>query len=218
MAGEMGVSVIRTGAANLASVTAAFQRLGFSPRIVESPDQSVESDALVLPGVGSFATGIAALRKNGWDEVLQERFQFNQPTLAICLGLQLLCRSSSEDPTSPGLGILETPVQRLPGNVTVPQFGWNQIESESPDFLNGYGYYANSYCLSDVPAVRRAGWEVATSRHGIRFVAAIRKGTWLGCQFHPELSGEFGQRLLRCWTTAIRQPDADKSPTGVSSC
>ena len=132
----MNIAIIRTGTANLASVVAAFGRLSAAPRVVTRPDELQPDDAVVLPGVGAFAAGMESLAKAGWDRVLIQRFAAGQPTLAICLGLQLLCRSSAENPGVRGLGIFPTNVCRLPDNVIVPHFGWNRIESSS-ELLRG---------------------------------------------------------------------------------
>ena len=128
------VAIIRTGTANLASVMAGLRRLAINPRVVDSPSQLGSADAVVLPGVGAFASGMAALREAGWDHVLMSRWETNEPTLAICLGLQLLCRHSEESPGVDGLGILPASVVALPDSVSVPHLGWNQLESRSEFF------------------------------------------------------------------------------------
>ena len=193
------VSIIRTGAANLASVQAAFTRLSAKTKIVEAADQVAEQDRLVLPGVGSFATGIAAIRQSGWDQFLVDRYQNNQPTLAVCLGLQLLCRSSEESPGAEGLGILPTDITHFPNSVSVPQLGWNRIAEAPAPFDQQFVYFANSYCATGIEELKQAGWDVAIAKHGIDFVAGVSRGNWLACQFHPELSGSFGQSLLQQW-------------------
>ena len=84
----MNVAIIKTGTANLASVTSAFNRLNVASRIVDSPGEINSDDAVVLPGVGAFAAGMKTLTENSWPQVLRQRFETQQPTLAICLGLQ----------------------------------------------------------------------------------------------------------------------------------
>ena len=195
----MQVAIIRTGTANLASVAAAFRRMHIVPTVVEDPAQVEPDMIVVLPGVGAFGAGMAALETRGWPDLLRARFEQDQPTLAICLGWQLLCQDSEESLGAAGLGLLPVSVTRLPANVTVPHFGWNRVESADPSFACGYAYFANSYCVADPDAVAAAGWEVATTRHGVTFVAAARHGNWLACQFHPELSGAFGRGLLKQW-------------------
>ena len=195
-----GISIIRTGAANLASVVAAFRRLGEDSRIVDAPNEVGEDDRVVLPGVGAFETGSQAICQNGWRDFLRSRFNRDQPTLAICLGLQLLCQSSAESPGIDGLGIIPGTAQKFPKRVSIPQLGWNRVVGLEPNRMKeDYVYYANSYCLLNISELRASGWRVATSNHGVDFVAAIRRGNWLGCQFHPELSGSYGREILSSW-------------------
>lgn len=114
----------------------------------------------------------------------------------MCVGLQVLFEESEESPGSEGLGVLPGKVGRFPDTVRVPQFGWNRIEPEPGcRYLEpGYAYFANSYRALAAP-----GCKVARAEHGDRFVAAVERGPLLACQFHPELSGAFGHRLIARW-------------------
>ena len=202
------IAIVRTGTANLASVCAAFQRLGTKFRIVDRPSDLQPAEVVVLPGVGTFAAGMNALKKADWISPLAQRYQDDLPTLAICLGLQLLAEGSDEGPGISGLGIIPGRASKFPDNVCSPQFGWNRLEGTGNIAPNGYVYYANSYCLQNLEALRLAGWNVATSVHGIEFVAAIHRGNWLACQFHPELSSDFGLKLLGNWLQQIHSASA----------
>ncbi len=198
------VAIIRTGSANLASVQAAFRRLEVSNRVIDSPAELNSDEAVALPGVGSFRSGIQSIDELGWKAVLRERFEQDLPTLAICLGLQLLGEESEESPQRSGLAIMPVKVSRIPENVAVPHFGWNQVVSRGPKdaksvLTTDYFYFANSFCVQECGQLESAGWEVATTTHGVEFVAAARKGNWLACQFHPELSGRAGLKLLNQW-------------------
>jgi imidazole glycerol phosphate synthase glutamine amidotransferase subunit len=191
------VIVIRTGAANLASVQAGLRRCGVTSKLSDSPVEVAEANRLVLPGVGSFGRVMERLHDLGLAEILAQRARYGRPTLAICLGLQLLAAGSDESPGVAGLGVLPVRATRFNGGVRVPQLGWNRIEVEPGCRLlrNGNAYFANSYCLTEAPS----GWHAAWSVHGARFVAAIERGPVLGCQLHPELSGAWGQALIRRW-------------------
>ncbi len=213
----MRFAIIRTGVANLASVRAALNRLDVESRLVESPSELEAPDAVVLPGVGAFDAGIDMLDANGWRPYLQGRYERNEPTLAICLGLQMLCQSSEESSGRAGLGVLPGQVIRFPGSVAVPQFGWNQVRSDGGFFQPGYTYFANSYCLPCVPELQSSGWEMLVCEHGIQFVAAAHRGNWLACQFHPELSGRYGADLLRHWIASFASFDLNASAK-VNSC
>lgn len=191
------VLVVETGSANLASVLAGLSRAGADPRPVGGPSQVASAPFIVLPGVGAFGPAVERLRAGGFDEALRRRIDNGRPTLAVCLGLQLLCRESEESPGVRGLSVIDLPVCRFRGDVRVPQMGWNRVAADPACRLldAGYAYFANSYRLDTVPA----GWSAAATDHGGRFVAALEKGPVLACQFHPELSGSWGIRLLRRW-------------------
>lgn len=194
------VVILRTGSANLASVCAAFERLGTAPRITQDPSVAAEAPLLVLPGVGAFGAAMAQLREHGLDRVLVERGRAGRPLLAICLGLQLLCESSDESPGVPGLGLVPARITRFGGDQRVPQMGWNRISPTTPTsnaalLRPDWMYFANSFRLERVPD----GWSGALTDYGGTFASAIERGPILACQFHPELSGAAGLSLLTRW-------------------
>ncbi|WP_419949820.1 imidazole glycerol phosphate synthase subunit HisH [Candidatus Palauibacter sp.] len=191
------VGIVPTGVANLEAVLSAFRRLGRTPRILDAATDVDDAAYVVLPGVGSFADGMAELRRRGWEEPLRRRVAALRPTLGICLGLQLLCESSDEAPGTPGLGCVPGRVVKLSGDCRVPQLGWNRIgvPGGAAFLRSGIVYFANSYRLEGVPP----GWTGAVGRHGTRFVAGFERGGVLACQFHPELSGMTGTGLLSRW-------------------
>jgi glutamine amidotransferase len=197
--GGPSLAVVRTGAANLASVMAALRRAGGQPVLVASPREVESAAALVLPGVGAFDSVMERLRGAGLVEPLAERIRLGRPTMAICLGLQILAESSEEAPGVRGLGVLNTGVHRFSASVRVPQLGWNRVVVGPNCRLleDGFAYFANSYRMQTAP-----DWASATADHGGPFVAGVEKGTVLGCQFHPELSGSWGQRLVHRWLAA----------------
>lgn len=193
----MTVFVVETGLANTASVHAAFRRLEVSVAVGADPAAVATAPFVVLPGVGSFAAGMASLRRAGLVRALQQRVRRGAPTLGICLGMQLLCAGSEEAPGEPGLGVVPGTLQRFGAGVRVPQLGWNTVEAGACTRLlcSGAAYFANSYRLTQA----QEGWGTAWSTHGGPFVAALERGRVLGCQLHPELSGEWGLDLLRRW-------------------
>lgn len=190
---------VTTGVANLASVAAAFARLG--RRLVPiATDELATAPALVLPGVGQFGAAMQTLAAAGAIAPLRARLLAGKPTLGICLGMQLCCRASDEAPAQPGLAALDAVVTRFPGDVCSPQMGWNEVEAPTDAALlrSGHAYFANSYRLVAAPP----GYRAATSEHGGPFVAAVERGPVLLCQFHPELSGSYGSELLARWLDA----------------
>ena len=193
----MKVHVIRTGVANLASVLAGLGRVGAEPVLTAAAEEVRHADHLVLPGVGAFGAAMDELVRLGLADALRERMQAGRPTLTICLGLQLLARTSEETPGAVGLGVVEGRVTRFTGPVRVPQMGWNEVVPEpgSRWITGGFAYFANTFKLDRVPA----GWSGAFADHGGPFVAALERGDVLACQFHPELSGPWGAALMQRW-------------------
>ncbi len=191
------VVVIRTGTANLASVLAALGRAGVEARVTDDPRDAERAERLVLPGVGSFGAAMHTLNARGLAEPLRRRILEGRPTLAVCLGLQLLAESSDESPGVSGLGVIPARITRFSERVRVPQLGWNRVAASPECRLigSGWAYYANSYRLETPPS----GWASAATDHGGRFVGAMERGRVLACQFHPELSGAWGGRLIGRW-------------------
>ncbi|HCT46863.1 MAG: imidazole glycerol phosphate synthase subunit HisH [Phycisphaerae bacterium] len=188
------ITIIDTGVANTASVSAAFERLGCGVTLTHEPSRVAEAPLVVLPGVGSFGAGMRALRMHGLDQVIVDRVSADRPLLGICLGLQLLCNASEESPGVEGLGVINAMVTRFPDTVRTPQHGWNRVG-------DGYAYYSNTYRIESIPD----GWDGQTSTHGSPFVAYLQRGTTLACQFHPELSGAWGANLLRAWVEKAKE-------------
>lgn len=203
MEGRERVVIVRTGVANTASVVAALERLGCTGVVTDEPREVESARRLVLPGVGSFGAGMARLREAGLTEPLRERIVAGRPTLAICLGMQMLCRESEETPGVAGLGCVDGALTRFSGAPRVPQIGWNLVAPDAGAAIvgEGFGYFANSYRLTGGPA----GWACAWSEYAGPFVAAMERGPVLACQFHPELSGGYGLDLLARWVARGRE-------------
>ena len=106
MSDTPAVLVVPTGTANLASIKAAFGRLGATVVMAERPDQIEQAERVVLPGVGAFGASMAEVRDHGFDEPLADRIRAGRPTLAVCVGLQLLFEASDESDGVAGLGVL----------------------------------------------------------------------------------------------------------------
>ncbi len=207
------VLILDSGVSNLASVRAAVERLGARPVVTSDPAAVRAAERLILPGVGHFAAGRAALARTGLDSALVDAVGAGVPLLAVCLGLQLLADGSDEAPGVAGLGVLAGVCRRLPVGVRVPHLGWNHVAPDAGCRLVAPldAAFANSYALTDAPA----GASVAWTTHGARFVAAVEQGRVLACQFHPELSGADGQALLARWLA--QEPLAeDTAPTSAN--
>ncbi|HTX72938.1 MAG TPA: imidazole glycerol phosphate synthase subunit HisH [Rectinemataceae bacterium] len=215
------VCVVRTGAANLASVVAALRRAGAQPLVSSEPAELLRAEYAVLPGVGAFGPAMMRLAESGLDRALHARVRSGLPTLGICLGMQLFCEESEESPGIPGLRIVRGAVRRFGGSLPLPQLGWNRIESPGGDgglLAPGWAYFANSYRLSEEPP----GFRAWTAVYGERFVAALEGSEphtsgLLLCQFHPELSGPWGLALIRRWLGMRAAPEAAPRAAEVSS-
>ena len=199
------IAIIDTGFSNLASVESACGRLGVGVRRISDPESIATADGVVLPGVGHFAEGMARLSSLGLVEPLRLRIQLGRPTLAICLGMQLLAQGSDEAPGIAGLGVVAGRVRRLPPARIRPHLGWNLVTAAGPEprprFLvdDGAASFANGFALDAAPT----GWATAWSDDHGPFVAAIERGAVLACQFHPEISGRWGATLLGRWMSCV---------------
>lgn len=195
------IQIINTGVANIRSLQAAFDRLEQPWNLTEDAEVIASSNHVVLPGVGAYAAAAEAIERMGIRQVLVERLNnADKATLCICLGMQLLGTSSEESPGVKGLGVVDVPIQRFSDDVQVPQLGWNAVVPQVGDgdamFETGNAYFANSFRMGDPPS----GWNHATTDYDGSFVSCIWRGKTLACQFHPELSGAWGQQLLKTWT------------------
>ena len=208
------VVIVDSGVANLASVQAAFSRLGVATRVTAEPDAVRRASRLVIPGVGAFGAGVAALRSKGLDTAVRDIFAEDRPVLAICLGLQVLCEGSEESPGVAGLGVVRAACRRLPDEARVPHLGWNAVRPEvgCRTVTPMDASFANSFALLEAPP----GWNVAWTDHGRPFIAALERGGTLACQFHPELSGAAGSRLLQRWLAGV-ETAAPRSRSRASS-
>src|SRR5213080_3560585 len=191
------VVIVNSGVANLASITSAFSRLGASAVVTDDAAVVAAARRVVLPGVGAFGAGLAALRARRLDSAITDAVARGTPLLGVCLGMQMLCERSEETSAVAGLGVIAGACRRLPDHVRVPHLGWNAVTAVAQAGLvdSGVAAFANSYALQEAPP----GWTPAWTTHGVRFVAALEQGRILACQFHPELSGAYGAALLERW-------------------
>lgn len=198
----MKFTLLDYGAGNLPSVERALHRLGVQTERARTAADLENASALILPGVGHYAALIRTLDANGLREAVAAVIARGVPFLGICLGLQVLYQTSEEAPELLGLGVLDGRIRALKGAVKLPHMGWNQVQSKSASrLLQGldsatYFYFAHSYA-----AVSENGDGLtnicATCLYGTEFVAVAEKENVFAVQFHPEKSGEAGERVLR---------------------
>ncbi len=195
------ISLLDYGAGNVRSLRNALARIGAEVREVRGPEDILEAERLVFPGVGAFGSAMARLEQLGFVEPLREYLQADRPFLGICIGLQCLFEGSTESPGQPGLGIMPGMVERFPesSGLAVPHMGWNGIRlRHGGALLSGLEdrrfYFVHSYRAT---LEATGDWLLAESDYGAPFAAAVQRGQVLAVQFHPEKSGEPGIELLR---------------------
>ena len=194
----MKVTIVDYGAGNVPSVERALQRLGAESERTSSPESLSKAAAVLLPGVGHYATIVRALDENNLRAPLAEAIHRGVPFLGICLGLQVLFKSSEEASQLNGLNILPGIVSALPSNVKLPHMGWNQLEKKRESSLlagiapGAFFYFAHSFAALD-----SNGAAAATCAYGKEFAAVIEQENIYAVQFHPEKSGAPGARLLQ---------------------
>lgn len=191
------IQIINTGVANIRSLQAAFDRLGQPWNLTVDAGLIETGSHVVLPGVGAFAAAAESLDRLKLRESITERINRpNAATLCICLGMHLLCESSEEAESAQGLGILPFRIKRFCSDVKVPQLGWNEVRpTTSGPYETGEAYFANSFRLESKPT----DWGFAETNYGGNFISSVWRDRTLACQFHPELSGKWGQQVLKNW-------------------
>ena len=198
------VTVIDYGMGNLWSVLSALRYLGCNPIVSGDPDQIVSADSLILPGVGSFRKAMMALQDKFLDDAIIETVQTRgTKILGICLGMQLMGTSSSEDGNTPGLGLIKSVVEKFSlqeiGTNKIPHIGFDLVHSQ-PDSNLFKGlqqaadfYFVHSYRMLPADLVGKK----AICDYGVEFLAAYEQDNIFAAQFHPEKSQTNGLILLK---------------------
>jgi glutamine amidotransferase len=198
------VTIIDYGMGNLYSVLSAFHYMGCEAEISDSPIDALQANAIVLPGVGSFRQAMLALQTRGLDQaILTAINQKGAKILGICLGMQLMAMSSTEDGATLGLGLIPAHVDRFDsqrlGKLKVPHVGFNQVFNNQSSHLfsniqsGGDFYFVHSYRLL---AEGLDGYH-AICNYGEAFLAGYEHKNVFATQFHPEKSQSNGLQLLK---------------------
>lgn len=198
------IAVIDYGVGNLFSLVSSLRAVGAEAEVTSDPAVIRSAEKLILPGVGAFADAAAKLRQSGLHELIREEAAGGKELLGICLGMQLLFEVSEEYGEHEGLGLLHGRVVPMEGVIPpalkIPQIGWNQLHFVRQHRLlryireNDCVYFVHSYYAADC-----ADSLVATTEYGAELTAMVARDNVMGCQFHPEKSGNVGLRILRAF-------------------
>ena len=187
------IAIIDYKMGNLRSVENALKRLGAEFVVTADADVIRSADRVLLPGVGNAAEAMENLRKADLVQVIRS---LRRPVLGICVGMQVMCRHSEEGDCD-CLNIFDSRVKRFKPapDLKVPHMGWNQIGNLESKLFKGisggeYVYFVHSYYPELCPDT------IATTRHGELFSAALKYENFYGTQFHPEKSGDVGERII----------------------
>lgn len=188
----MKIVIINYGAGNIQSIMFAIERLGFKAVLSDNPNEIKSADKVIFPGVGEASSAMAKLRESGLDWLIPE---LKQPVLGICLGMQLMCKKTEEGNTE-GLGIFDVDVVKFSNHVKVPQMGWNQIYDLKSDLFKGISENEFMYLVHSFYAPN-CSEAIATTNYDVEYASALQKKNFYGTQFHPEKSGDIGEKILR---------------------
>ena len=198
------IAIIDYGVGNLFSLRSSLNKIGADTVVTADPAVIAKADKLILPGVGAFADAAKKLRDSGLDQVIKAEAAAGKPIMGICLGMQMLFEKSYEYGEHEGLGLLKGSVipmeGSIPANLKIPHIGWNALKFEKDSKL--FKYIKEGDCVYFVHSFYASGCEdslIATAEYGKDLTAAVARDNVMGCQFHPEKSGDVGLNILRAF-------------------
>ena len=201
------IAIIDYGVGNLFSLRSSLNKIGADTVVTADPAVIAKADKLILPGVGAFADAARKLRDSGLDAVIKAEAAAGKPIMGICLGMQMLFEKSYEYGEHEGLGLLKGAVVPMEGSIPaglkIPHIGWNALKFEKDSRL--FKYIKEGDCVYFVHSFYASGCEdslIATAEYGKYLTAAVAKDNVMGCQFHPEKSGDVGLNILRAFCEA----------------
>ena len=186
-----GIVIINYGAGNIQSIMFAIERLGYKAVLSNNPEEIKSADKVIFPGVGEASYAMKMLKESGLDTLIPT---LKQPVFGICLGMQLMCNYSEEGDTK-GLGIFDVDVIKFTNKVKVPQMGWNNIYNLKSDLFKGIAENEYMYLVHSFYAPICAE-TIATTDYELEYSSALENKNFYGTQFHPEKSGDVGEKIL----------------------
>lgn len=213
------IAIVDYNVGNLPSVQKAFKAVGHEAVITSDPVVIMSADGVVLPGVGAFAAAMQSLIASGLDGTVKEYAATGRPLLGICVGLQLLFEVGEEFGLTPGLGLLQGRVTKLPSTVKLPQIGWNLVEPTLPKhpIFEGltepyYAYFVHSFAAEGM----RPDEVAAETEYGRRFPSVVARKNLIGIQFHPEKSSRAGLQMLANFGRLVcAQTSSNSTPQSI---
>lgn len=201
------IAIVDYGVGNLFSLRSSFAKIGADTVVTADKNVIENADKIILPGVGAFADAIKKLQDTGLGEVVKAQAKLGKPIMGICLGMQLLFERSFEYGEHQGLGLIKGDVIPMKGYINdslkVPHIGWNGLYFPKKHFLfsqlkeGDCAYFVHSYFATNCDES-----VIATTEYGKMLTAAVASGNVMGCQFHPEKSGDVGLAILRAFCQA----------------
>ena len=198
------IAIVDYGVGNLFSLISSFKYIGADVLVTSQPDEIRKCDKIILPGVGAFEDARRKLSDTGLDKIIIEEAKSGKPVMGICLGMQMLFEKSYEYGEHEGLGLLKgeiVPMEGvIPSELKIPHIGYNPLifKKDSALFKN----IKAGDCVYFVHSYYATGCEdsvIATAEYGRELTAAVQLGNVMGCQFHPEKSGDVGLNILRAF-------------------
>lgn len=199
------IALVDYGVGNLFSLRSSFYSIGEDVVVSSDTDVLKSADKIILPGVGAFQDAYTKLNETGLDKLLEELKNNGTPIMGICLGMQLLFERSYEYGISDGLGFIKgevTPISdRIDNSLKIPHMGWNALKFCNPKheifkYINNgdHVYFVHSYSATGCDES-----VIATCEYSADLTAAVALDNVIGCQFHPEKSGEVGLKILKAF-------------------
>ncbi len=186
-------AIVDYGAGNIFSLCCALERCGESYTVTSNSSVIINATHVILPGVGEASSVMKGIKERNLEQLIKG---LQQPVLGICIGMQVLCSYSEEGDTE-ALGLFDNRVVRIGGEgLKSPHMGWNRVSGKDSMLLGGIAdnewfYFVHSYAPEAGPETK------AVTMYGKLFSSVLEKGNYYGTQFHPEKSGEAGERLLK---------------------
>ncbi len=191
---------------NLKSISCGLKKVGATVQITKDPKVLIESDGIVIPGVGAF--GDAMKNLSSLKPTILEELNNGKPFFGVCLGAQLIFEESTEFGLHKGLAILKGQVVKLPETITIPHIGWNQLKIQKFDepllegiTNNSYVYFVHSF----YPVPANPEIILTKTDYGIDFASMVSQDNIFAAQFHPEKSSAVGLRILENFINFIKK-------------